>query len=62
MVQTGIIYLGKIAPVENPVFSGLHNHFKVQPELVNGGFFHIFSPLDYIEAIQDKGESKVWNR
>ena len=55
MVQSKNILGHKIAPVENPVFTGLNNHSKVLPELLDRGFFHIFSPLDYIEAIRRGG-------
>jgi hypothetical protein len=44
MVQSKNILRDKIAPVENPVFTGLNNHSKESPELLDRGFFHIFSP------------------
>jgi hypothetical protein len=56
MVQTENIIRHKIASVESPVFAGLNNHcLRSHPDL-DRGFLHIFSPLDYIEAIQRGGQ------
>ena len=55
MVQSKNILGYKITPVESPVLIGLNNHSKESPELLNRGSFHILSPLNYIEAIQEGG-------
>lgn len=38
----------------SPVFTGPNNHSKASAGLYRGSF-HILSPLDYIEAIQEGG-------
>jgi hypothetical protein len=58
MVQSRNIKGHKIAPVENPVFTGLNNHSKVSTRTVDRGSFRILSPLDYIEAIQEGGNQQ----
>jgi hypothetical protein len=55
MVQTENIIRQEIASVESPVFTGLNNHcIRSHPDLDRGSR-HSLSPLDYIEAIQDRG-------